>query len=247
MTLRLQLVTALKRLLKARGLTYAMLAGRLGLSEAAVKRMFSQQSIRLERLEQICEVLGVGLAELAGEARLPMPPLAELSLAQEQALVDEPALFLALYLSINRWSQDEVMARYHFTLPQWTALLVRLDRLGIIELLPGNRVRVLTARNFRWRKDGPMQRYFQRKLLPEFFDSQFARAEERLVLLSGMVSHRSAEKIRERLDAAAEEFDLLLAQDAGRPASEREGVSLVLALRPWSLGIFKDLRRTAGA
>ena len=50
MTLRVQLVEALKRVLKAQGLTYAMLAERIGMSEASVKRMFSDQSIRLERL-----------------------------------------------------------------------------------------------------------------------------------------------------------------------------------------------------
>ena len=50
MTLRVQLVEALKRVLKAQGLTYANLAERIGMSEASVKRMFSEQSIRLERL-----------------------------------------------------------------------------------------------------------------------------------------------------------------------------------------------------
>ena len=49
MTLRVQLVEALKRVLKAQGLTYANLAERIGMSEASVKRMFSEQSIRLER------------------------------------------------------------------------------------------------------------------------------------------------------------------------------------------------------
>jgi len=102
MTLRVQLVEALKRVLKAQGLTYAMLAERIGMSEASVKRMFSDQSIRLERLEQICEALNMGLAELAAEAEQRRPALAELSEAQEQALVDDPLLLLTLYLAVNR-------------------------------------------------------------------------------------------------------------------------------------------------
>jgi transcriptional regulator with XRE-family HTH domain len=36
-----QLIAALKRVLKARGLTYADVAAHLGLSEASVKRQFS--------------------------------------------------------------------------------------------------------------------------------------------------------------------------------------------------------------
>ena len=245
MTLRLQLVDALKRVLKSQGLTYANLAERIGMSEASVKRMFSEQSIRLERLEQICEALDMGLAELAAEAEQRRPALAELSEAQEQALVDDPLLMLALYLAVNRWTQEEVLARYQISLPEWTGRLVKLDRLGIIELLPGNRARVLTACNFRWRTDGPMQRFFQQRLLPEFFKSRFAGGEETLLLLSGMVSRRSAATIREKLREAASQFDLMLAQDAHLPASERVGVSLVLAQRPWSLGLFDPLRKAS--
>lgn len=245
MALRSELVDALKRLLKAQGLTYAALAARLGVSEPTVKRMLSKRSLTLERLEQICDVLQLGLSELAEEAQRGAPALAELSAAQEQALVDDPALLLALYLVLNRWSQAEVLARYRFSEPEWTLLLTRLDRLGIIELQPGNRARTRTARNFRWRREGPMQRFFQQRLLPEFFKSRFAGGEETLLLLSGMVSRRSAATIREKLREAAGQFDLMLAQDAHLPAAERVGVSLVLAQRPWSLGLFDPLRKAS--
>ncbi len=38
-----------------------------------------------------------------------------------------------------------------------------------------------------------------------------------------------------------------MAQDAALPARERVGLSLLLALRPWSLSVFADLRRAPGA
>src|SRR5690606_23321821 len=126
----IDLVNALKRSLRAQGLTYRELALRIGLSEAAVKRMFSRRAMSLLRLEQICQVLDIGLAELGAEAGRGVEPMARLSQAQEQALVDDPALMLAMFLSINRWRQDDVMAHFAFGLPQWTGLLARLDRLG---------------------------------------------------------------------------------------------------------------------
>lgn len=243
MALRSELVDALKRLLKAQGLTYAALAVRLGISEPTVKRMLSKRSLTLERLEQICGVLQIGLPELAEEAQRRTPPLAELSAAQEQALVDDPALLLALYLVLNRWRSDEVMARYRFSEPEWILLLTRLDRLGIIELQPGNRARTRTARNFRWRRGGPMQRFFQQRLLPEYFSQSFEGEQEQLLLLSGMLSPASARQMQRRLQELAAEFDALLAQDAQLPSRERTGVSLVLAQRPWSLALFAPLRR----
>jgi transcriptional regulator with XRE-family HTH domain len=244
MSLRIELIAALKRLLKSQGITYAALAKQLDLSEAAVKRMFSQQAISLARLEEVCAVLDVGLSELATETKSGgPPPLAELSDETEQLLVDNPSYMLGLYLTLNRWKEEEVMARYNFTKPQWTGVLVKLDRLGVIELLPENRYRLRTARNFRWRKDGPMERFFIKRLLPEFFGSPFLADNEHLILLSGMVSAASAQKISERLSEAADEFDSYLVQDAVLPTHQRVGVSLVVAQRPWSLHLFDDLRR----
>lgn len=243
MALQTELVQALKRLLKAQGVTYAALAQRLTLSEATVKRMFSRGAITLKRLDEICQALDIGLAELSAEAHREREPLDELSAMQEQALVDDPALLLALYLVLNRWQQAEVLKRYRWTVSEWTLLLARLDRLGVIELQPGNRTRPRTQRNFRWRREGPMQRFFQQKLLPEYFRREFDGEHDRLLLLSGMVSKRSADVVERRLHELAEEFDLMMMQDAALPAAERVGLSLVLASRPWSLALFAQFRR----
>ena len=169
--------------------------------------------------------------------------MANLSEVQEQALVDDPRLLLALFLSINRWRQDDVLAHFDFTIAQWTALLVRLDRRGIIELMPGNRSRPLTARNFRWRADGPMERYFRLKLLGDFFADPFDGEQDALFLLSGSLSVEGVSQLRLRLEELAREFDALLARDATLGAEERVGVSLVLAQKPWLLQLFQPYRR----
>lgn len=243
MALSVELVDALKRCLRGQGITYRELAVRLKLSEAAVKRMFSQRAMSLQRLEQVCDALDVGLAELSAEAARGRPAMANLSEAQEQALVDEPRLLLTLFLSINRWRQDDVLAHFDFTIAQWTAMLVRLDRLGIIELMPGNRSRPLTARNFRWRADGPMERYFRLKLLGDFFADPFDGEQDALFLLGGSLSVDGVSQLRLRLEELAREFDALLARDATLSAEERVGVSLVLAQKPWLLQLFQPYRR----
>ncbi len=243
MAISLELIEALKRCLRAQGMTYRDLAGRLKLSEAAIKRMFSQRAMSLQRLEQVCDVLDVGLAELSAEAARGRPAMANLSEEQEQALVSEPALLLALFLTVNRWRQDDVLAHFAFTPAQWTALLVRLDRLGIIELMPGNRGRPLTARNFRWRANGPMERYFRLNLLGDYFADPFDGEQDALMLLSGSLSIDGIKQLRQRLEELAREFDALLARDATLHAQERIGVSLVLAQKPWLLQLFQPYRR----
>jgi DNA-binding Xre family transcriptional regulator len=247
MAVSVDLIDALKRLLRGQGMTYRELAARLKMSEAAVKRMFSLRAMSLQRLEQICDVLDIGLADLAAESARGKDSMAELSEAQERALVSEPALLLALFLSLNRWKQTDVLAQFSFTEPQWTGLLVKLDRLGIIELKPGNRARALTARNFRWRRNGPMELYFREKLLGDYFADAFDGEQDGLFLLSGSLSVDGVRQMRQRLEDVVKEFDALLVRDATLSAKERIGVSLVLAQKPWLLQLFQGYRRALDA
>lgn len=110
-SLSIGLVNALNRALRSRGMTCRDLAAELKLSEAAVKRRFSRWAMSLLRLEDICRVPGAGCraAELGADTGRDREPMARLSVAQEQALVDDPALMLAIFLTINRWRHEDVM------------------------------------------------------------------------------------------------------------------------------------------
>lgn len=239
----MDLVDALKRCLRAQGIGYRELAIRLGLSEAAVKRMFSLRAISLKRMEAICEVLDLGLSELAAEAERARPELSELSEAQERALVADPPLLLVLFLVLGRWRLDDVQSRFRFSEVEWIRLLARLDRLGIIELLPRNRGRPLTSRNFRWRRNGPMETFFREQLLQDYFADPFDGEQDALYLLIGSLSPDGVQALQERLRELARDFDALLLRDATLPAEQRVGVGLVLAQKPWVLRSFHQWRR----
>nr|WP_159105230.1 TRAP transporter substrate-binding protein DctP [Herbaspirillum sp. B39] len=86
------LVNALKNLLKARGITYAQLAKGLGLSEASVKRIFAERSFTLERLDQVCTLLGIQISDLARMVVAEQPVPSRLTEEQEKKLVADPKL-----------------------------------------------------------------------------------------------------------------------------------------------------------
>jgi hypothetical protein len=243
MSLSTDLIDALKARLRHDGITYAKLAPQIGLSEAAVKRTFSKGTMTLARLEQICDVLGVGLRELTEDLQAKREPLGELTAEAEHELVDEPKLLLGLYLVLNRWREHDVLSYYHFDKVEWTRVLARLDRMGVIDLLPGNEVKLRTARNFRWRPHGPIQKLFERKLLPEYFAQGFEGPHRQLRLLTGMMTAASAEHFERLIGELSKAFDALLAQDAALPVEGRIGVSAVLAVRPWEIPMFKAMRR----
>src|SRR5476649_855563 len=98
------LIAALKRLLKAEGVTYARVAAHLQLSEASVKRQFSLQSFSLQTLESICDLLQIELVELAQAAAREQHELHRLSAAQEAELVADPGRLLTAVCLLNHWS-----------------------------------------------------------------------------------------------------------------------------------------------
>ena len=240
-----QLVDVLKHALRERRVTYARLAQGLGLSESSVKRLFSTRRMSLERLEQVCAFLGLEIADLLELARAAEPRLAELSEEQERTLVADPKLMLVGLLTLSHWSAAEIVAAYKLSEAELVGHLARLDALGILDLLPGNRVKLRIARNFAWRKGGPLQRFFEERVQDEFFHSSFAGPGELRVVVHGSLSPRSNALLRTRMRKLVEEFDALADEDRQLDHRTLEGTSLVLALRPWELRIFTRLRRPA--
>ena len=107
-----RITEALKRCLKARGMTYASLAVALELSEASVKRLFSSGSFTLKRVEQICRVLDLDFLELARLAHGEANTASRLSTTQEQALAANPRLLLVFHLLLGDWNADEIVDQY---------------------------------------------------------------------------------------------------------------------------------------
>ena len=88
-----RIIQGLKRGLRARGFTYAMLARRISLSEPSVKRILSRGSLSLPRLERICEASGISMEELVRPVSgTPAETSSTLSAAQETALAADPQL-----------------------------------------------------------------------------------------------------------------------------------------------------------
>lgn len=238
-----QLRDAIKRQLKARNLRYAELAKALDLSEASIKRLLSRGGITLERLDEICEFLGIDLYELVRSGRQDdAGKQRELSLAQERALAADDRLLLAFHLLRSDWPSERIRTEFDLSEPDMVLLLARLDRLKLIELLPKNRTRLLVARDFAWRSDGPVLKRHARSAMVEFLRGGFDGADAFLRLDIKELSPASLAQLKKRLQRLGDEFAEMAELDAGVPADARRGVGLVLAMRPWTFSLIDALR-----
>ena len=238
-----ELVTTLKTALKAQGKTYADVAVALDLTEASVKRIFSQQTFSLERLDRVCNMLDMEISDLVQMMNERRQQLQQLTWAQEQELTGDVTLMLVAVCVLNRWTMAEIVDYYRISEHECIRHLARLDRLKLIELLPKNRIRLLVAPNFSWIENGPIQQFFQKKIGQEFFHTGFNREDESLIVLNGMLSAQSSAELQRKLRRLAREFDALNNDDAALDLDERRGATLVLALRDWRFGLFKPIIR----
>jgi len=235
------LVAGIKSRLRLAGMSYARLAQALEVSEPTVKRDLARGNFTLERLDAICRVLDVGIDELLLSSE--PTALTELSEAQERALVADPKLVLVTYLSINDWKFEEIVDTYQLDANELVSILLKLDKLGIVDFRPPTRIRKLTARNFGWRRDGPVHTYFLRKVIPDFFQSQFRGSGDSLHFLAGMLSTASLLRLQASLQRVAAEFDQLSRADTRLPFEDRHGAAVILAQRPWEFSEFRQFRR----
>ena len=238
-----ELVATLKTALKSQGKTYADVGRELGLAEASVKRIFSQKNFSLDRLDQVCHMLGMEISDLVQLMNERRQQLQQLTGEQEQELTDDITLMLVAVCVLNRWTMDEILDFYHINEHECIRHLAKLDRLKLIELLPKNRIRLLVAPNFSWIENGPIQQFFQKKIGQEFFHTRFNRDDEFLVVLNGMLSSQSNAEMQRKLRRVAREFDALNNDDAALALEDRQGATLVLALRDWRFGLFKPIIR----
>ena len=238
-----QLVETLKQALRGQKKTYADVAKALELSEARVKRLFADKNLSLARLDRVCQLLDMEISDLVQLMNQRKRQITRLSREQEIEIAGDRILLLVTVCALNRWTLKEILA--HFKISEFDAIrcLARLDRLKIIDLLPGNRMKLLISPNFTWLENGPIQTLFHAHLQEDFFASRFDRDSERLIVINGMLSHRSNAAMQKRMERLAREFDELNDDDAGLTLEQRHGVTMVMAISDWRFGMFADLRR----
>ncbi len=239
------LIGTLKKQLKAHGKTYVDVAETLELSEASVKRLFSGENFTLQRLEAVCQLIGIELTELVVLMSQEQPQLMQLTLEQEKHIADDFILLMVALSVINGYTFADLVDHYKLSTTRCIQKLAELDRLKIIDLLPNNRIKLKVSPNFRWLPNGPIQRFFHEKVQQDFFNSRFDQDGEKLVVLNGLLSRASNAELQKKMQKLAREFNDIMQEDAALPMEEKFGTTMVLALRHWNFDNFKGNMRSS--
>ncbi|WP_176594645.1 helix-turn-helix transcriptional regulator [Sphingobium sp. EM0848] len=162
------LLATLRRRLRAAGWTQADVAVKLGVGTATVKRWLHGKGISLRTLSQLCALANTTLTELAECCAIESRPDDHLTLAQEKALTASPELSTVFFVIVNGWPVSEAEEGFGIPPEQIVQYVERLERLALIDRLPGGRLRARLDPAHVWRRE-PMRRHFEKHMKHLFF------------------------------------------------------------------------------
>lgn len=238
-----QISAILKKLLKQHHLTYRDIANKLDMSEANIKRLFASQRFSMHRLEQICQIMELTLTDLFLLIEGQQIKISHLTIEQEQQLVDDPKLLLVAACVRDGWSYTEIIEHYEIDQFEGIRLLARLDKLKMIQLLPNNQYKLLISQDFTWQSRGPLERFISQDVMNKFLMSDFASDDSFRFYIRGSYSQNSIAQIQKKLQHLTQECAELNHQDSKLPLASRQHIGVLMAMRPWELSMFEQMRR----
>ncbi len=238
-----QLLNTLKKCLKAQGITYRQLAQTLNLSEASVKRLFSEKTFSLARVEEILDILEMSFYDLAKLSANADAGPAMLSVEQELALSENQTLLVFYYLLLNGRPPESIVREYTISESESVKLLLRLDTLDLIDLYPDNRIRFRTPRTVLWRKDGPIREKYESRIKNEFLNAAFDGDGEHLSFENGKLSDASHGVFLKKIDRLLKDYNELAELDNALPRRQCHHTGLMIAFRPWVFSLIETYRR----
>jgi len=210
--MRGEIFDMLKRVMRARGMSYRDLGDRLGVSEPSIKRMFSQRDCKMSRLDRICDILDISLSDLeAGAERYDEDPI---SLGQDIELrfAEDVSLFTFFILLREGLSAERIGEA--FGLDQFDLFFYArdLEAMALAEVGPGGAISRLEKRPIQFRHDGPLNRIHS-ALNIEFIRQCIETEARSFMTVSRQLRPETVRLIEEELNALRRKITTLARQD----------------------------------
>jgi hypothetical protein len=127
---------------------------------------------------------------------------------------------------------------YVLTQAEIVKLALRLERLGLVEVMPHDQVKLRVHKTLRLRRHGPVRLIHGPAVIADFMGANFDKAGGLFRFEVRELSKATIALLQKRMERLATEMNEL---DAYLPPEQRETVGMALALRPyvvsWAMGL----------
>ncbi len=236
-----ELLNTLKKYLKVKGMSYRQLSEKMGLSETSIKRLFSQESFSLKRVEAVCKILGLDLFDLALMAKKERShEEGRLTIEQERELAADPKLINFFYLLVIGVPLSKIIKKFEIPEDMVTRLLLKLDQIELIELYTNHKFRLRVTKNVFWQKYGPLWKRYEKQIRDDFLNFSFDTPDCCLEFSPGQLSNSSIDTIQKKIDDLIRLFNELAEMDNNVPVENRSSTALHIVFRPWVFSFLSE-------
>jgi len=113
----------------------------------------------------------------------------------------------------------------------------------LVDLLPGNRIRINVTRDFDQLPSGPAARFFASRGRDDFLSSPFGADRESVFFVHGMLTPEARRQFIAQLRKLRTQFASLHDESLQAPIGERQGTAMLLAMHEWEPPDFVRLCR----
>lgn len=239
-----QFLNALKRALKAKNIIYKDLAQSLDLSESSVKRILSDKSISLERIEEICKACDLSFAEICKNANFE-EDLKDHTLTKEQekTLAENPRLLHYFIMLNDGMTPQKIEKKFDISSHESKKHLLFLDRMNLIELHPRDRVKLKNKEGaLRFRRDGAVGKALFAQTKNHYLNYDFNEESDYIRFSTNAFSSASLAKFRKKLDKLVAEIqeEARLIENGEQEVGE---TGILLAMRPWKYSFLDVIKK----
>lgn len=224
------IIESLKDHLKLRGLSYKDLAVKWGISESSVKRVMSSKELLLSRIEQACDMMDLPVADFFKQVPyekqtdiLFLTPDQELKLSK-----DAEATHYFLMLQQGK-TVTEIIREYSLSEEKNIKILTSLEKWGLIEVHPNQRIKRNYLGQLRFRKEGPLGRQIEKAARTQFLDNEFSREDQYFTFLNLNLKPGDSAKLRLKFQDMFKELVAESDQNLLHPNQQEFG--LMMAIR----------------
>lgn len=160
---------ALKTIMRSKKLTYQTIAKALKISPATVKRRLNGDDLSLKHLKEFAETLSVSFYELIELSKQNQREPHLFTEEQEKLLSRDLRNMLAFRLIISGQNFSQIKTSLKLSDKELRVIAKAFDRVGLSQLLPGDRFIPLVHFPFKWQLNGPLSNAFDQMILENLF------------------------------------------------------------------------------
>jgi DNA-binding Xre family transcriptional regulator len=155
------LFAVLKKSLKSKRISYKKLSENLTFSEGTLKNIFHSHNCSIDRIVEICNVIDISFTDLVQMASREKESEFSLSWEQEEAFALSPYLYYFFRAHFfEKLDLNALKSKYKLSDASITRYFMELEKIGLLDLHPNNKVKYHISGRQHWIEGGPWMQAF---------------------------------------------------------------------------------------